>query len=61
MDRGHLEAKVIAGARAKAAAPRDVSAERRATAQAETDMKIMAGQAQVGGADPAAYDQAPAD
>jgi len=61
MDRGQLEAKVIAGARAKAAAPRDVSAELRATAQAETDMKIMAGQAQVGGEDPAAYDQAAAE
>jgi hypothetical protein len=52
---------VIAGARAKAAAPRDVSAELRATAQAETDMRIMAGQAQAGGADPAAYDQAAAE
>ena len=61
MDRGHLEAKVIAGARARAAAPRDVSAELRATAQAETDMRIMAGQAQVGGADPALYDQAAAE
>ena len=61
MDRGQLEAKVIAGARARAAAPRDVSAELRATAQAETDMRIMAGQAQVGGADPAAYDQAAAE
>ena len=39
MDRGQLEAKVIAGARARAAAPRDVSAELRATAQAETDMQ----------------------
>ena len=58
MDRGQLEAKVIAGARARAAAPRDVSAELRATAQAETDMRIMAGKAQVEGADPAIYDQA---
>ena len=58
MDRGQLEAKVIAGARARAAAPRDVSAELRATAQAETDMRIMAAQAQVEGADPAIYDQA---
>jgi hypothetical protein len=58
MDRGHLEAKVIAGARAKAAAPLDVSAELRATAQAETDMRIMAGQAQVKGEDPAFADQA---
>ena len=61
MDRGQLEAKVIAGARARAAAPRDVSADLRATAQAETDMRIMAGQAQVGGADPAVYDQAAAE
>ena len=61
MDRGQLEAKVIAGARAKAAAPLDVSAQLRATAQAETDMRIMAGQAQVGGTDPAAYDQAAAE
>jgi hypothetical protein len=58
MDRGQLEAKVIAGARARAAAPRDVSAELRATAQAETDMHIMAGKTQVEGADPATYDQA---
>ena len=58
MDRGQLEAKVIAGARARAAAPRDVSAELRATAQAETDMRIMAAKAQVEGADPAIYDQA---
>jgi hypothetical protein len=58
MGRGQLEAKVIAGARARAAAPRDVSAELRATAQAETDMRIMAGKAQVEGADPAAYDRA---
>ena len=57
MSRGQLEAKVIAGARARAAAPRDVSAELRATAQAETDMHIMAGKAQVEGADPAIYDQ----
>ncbi len=61
MDRGQLEAKVIAGARARAAAPRDVSADLRVTAQAETDMRIMAGQAQVGGQDPAAYDQAAAE
>ena len=61
MDRGQLEAKVIAGARARAAAPRDVSAELRATAQAETDMHIMAGKAQVEGADPATYDQAAAE
>ncbi len=61
MDRGQLEAKVIAGARARAAAPRDVSADLRVTAQAETDMRIMAGQAQVGGADPAVYDQAAAE
>jgi hypothetical protein len=61
MDRGQLEAKVIAGAKTKAVAPRDVSAELRATAQAETDMRIMAGKAQVGGADPAAYDQAAAE
>jgi hypothetical protein len=61
MDRGQLEVKVIAGARAKAAAPRDVSTELRATAQAETDMKIMAGKAQVDGTDPAAYDQAAAE
>ena len=33
MDRGQLEAKAIAGARARAAAPRDVSAELRGTAQ----------------------------
>ena len=58
MNRGQLEAKVIAGARARAAAPRDVSAELRATAQAETDMRIMAGKAQVEGTDPATYDQA---
>ena len=58
MDRGQLEAKVIAGARARAAAPRDVSAELRATAQAEIDMRIMAGKAQVESADPATYDQA---
>jgi hypothetical protein len=61
MDRGQLEARVIAGARARAAAPRDVSAELRATAQAETDMRIMAGKAQVEGADPATYDQAAAE
>ena len=58
MDRGQLEAKVIAGARARAAAPRDVSAELRATAQAETDARIMAAQAQVKGEDSAIYDQA---
>ena len=61
MDRGQLEAKVITGARARAAAPRDVSAELHATAQAETDMRIMAGKAQVDGTDPAAYDQAAAE
>ena len=61
MDRGQLEAKVIAGARARAAAPRDVSAELRATAQAETDIRIMAGKAQVEGGDPAIYDQAAAE
>jgi hypothetical protein len=60
MDRGQLEAKAIAGARARAAAPRDVSAELRATTQAETDARIMAGQAQVKGEDPAFYDQAAA-
>ena len=52
MDRGQLEAKVIAGARARAAAPRDVSAELRATAQAETDMRIMAGEGAGGGRRP---------
>ena len=51
MDRGQLEAKVIAGARARAAAPRDVSAELRATAQAETDMRIMAAEALARGED----------
>ena len=61
MNRGQLEAKVIAGARARAAAPRDVSAELRATAQAETDMRIMAGKAQVEGADSATYVQAAAE
>ena len=61
MDRGQLEAKVIAGARARAAAPQDVSAELRATAQAETDIRIMAGKAQVDGTDPATYDQAAAE
>jgi hypothetical protein len=60
MDRGQLEAKVLAGARARAAAPRDASAELRTTAQAETDMRIMAAQAQVNGEDLAGYDQAAA-
>jgi conjugative relaxase-like TrwC/TraI family protein len=55
MSRGQLEAKVIAGHRAKAAAPADVSADLRATAQAEQDMQAMAGQAQVKGEDPAPY------
>ena len=58
MDRGQLEAKVIAAARARAAAPADVSAELRATAQTETDMRIMAAQAQANGEDRAFYDQA---
>ena len=59
MDRGQLEAKVIAGARARAAAPRDVSAELRATAQAETDMRIMAAEGAGRRAENAAiYDQA---
>ena len=58
MDRGQLEAKVVAGARARAAAPANVSAELRATAQTETDMRIMAGQAQANGEDPAFYDRA---
>ena len=61
MDCGQLEAKVIAGARARAAAPRDVSAELRATAQAETDIRIMAGKAQVEGGDPAICDQVAAE
>jgi hypothetical protein len=61
MGRGQLEAKVIAGARARAAAPRDVSAELRATAQAETDMRIMAAKAQAEGADPVIYGQAAAE
>ena len=61
MDRGQLEAKVITGARAKAAAPQDVSWELRTTAQAETDARIMGAQAQVGGEDPAVYDQAAAE
>lgn len=60
MDRGQLEAKVVAGARARAAAPRDVSADLRTTAQAETDMRIIAAQAQVNAEDPAGYDQAAA-
>jgi len=58
MDRGQLEAKVIAGARTKAAAPRDVSWELCTTAQAETDMRIAAGKARVEGESPAVYDQA---
>ena len=58
MDRGQLEAKVIDGARCRAAAPRDVSAELRGTVQGETDMRIMAAQAQANGEDRAFYDQA---
>ena len=58
LDRGQLEAKAIGGARARVAAPRDVSAELRATAQAGTDTRIMAGQARVKGEDPAFYQQA---
>ena len=58
MDRGQLEAKVVAGARARAAAPADVSAELRATAQTVMDMRIMAAQAQANGEDPAFYHQA---
>ncbi len=57
MGRGQLEAKVIAGARVRAAAPHDVSWELRTTAQAETDMRITAGKARVEGNDPAIYDQ----
>jgi hypothetical protein len=60
LDRGQLEAKVVTGARARAAAPADVSAELRATAQAETDARIMAAQARVKGEAPTAYDQAAA-
>ena len=60
MDRGQLEAKVIAGARAKATAPRDVSWELRTTAQAETDMRIAATQAQVNGKDATIWAQAAA-
>jgi hypothetical protein len=63
MDRGQLEAKVIAGARARAAAPRDVSAELWATAQAEMDARIMTAEATAQGesADAAVYDQAAAE
>jgi hypothetical protein len=58
LDRGQLEAKAIAGARARAAAPRDVSAQLRGTAQLETDLRVQGAQALARGENAAVYDQA---
>jgi hypothetical protein len=58
LDRGQLEAKAIAGARARAAAPRDVSAQLRGTAQLETDLRVQEAQALARGENAAVYDQA---
>ena len=61
MDRGQLEAKTIAGARASAAAPRDVSAELRGTAQLETDLRVQGAEALARKENAAVYDQAAAE
>ncbi|HEY1325064.1 MAG TPA: AAA family ATPase, partial [Streptosporangiaceae bacterium] len=53
--RGQLEAAVIAGQRARAAAPADVSVDLRASAQAAQDMRAEAADARVRGDDPAAW------
>ena len=58
LDRGQLEAKAIAGARAHAAAPRDVSAELRGAAQLETDLRVQGAEALARGEDAAVYDLA---
>jgi conjugative relaxase-like TrwC/TraI family protein len=58
LDRGQLEAKAIAGARARAAAPRDVSAELRAAAQLETDLRVQGGEALTQGENAAVYNLA---
>ena len=58
LDRGQLEAKAIAGARARAAAPRDVSAELRGAAQLETDLRVQGAEALARGENAAVYDLA---
>jgi hypothetical protein len=58
MDRGQLETKAIAGARVRAAAPRDVSAELRSTAQLETDLRVQGAEALARGENAAVYDLA---
>ncbi len=55
MDRGQLEARAIAGARARAAAPQDVSAELRRAAQLETDLRVQGAEARAKGEDPSVY------
>jgi hypothetical protein len=57
LDRGQLEAKAIAGARARAAAPRDVSAQLRGTAQLETDLRVQGAEALARGENAVAYHQ----
>ena len=61
MSRGELQARVLAGVRVQAAAPRDVSAELRAAELARQDMRAAGVQAQVHGEDPAAYQAAEAE
>ncbi len=61
LDRGQLEAKAIAGARARAAAPRDVSAELRGAAQLETDLRVQGAEALARGGNAAVYDLAVAE
>jgi hypothetical protein len=58
MDRGQLEAKAIAGARARAAAPRDVSAQLRGTALLGTDLRVQGAEALARGENAAVYDLA---
>jgi hypothetical protein len=58
MDRGQLEAKAIAGARTRAAAPRDVSAQLRGTAHLETDLRVQGAEALARGENTAVYEQA---
>jgi hypothetical protein len=58
LDRGQLEAKAIAGARARAAAPRDVSAQLRGTTQLQTDLRVQGAQALARGENAAVYDLA---
>ena len=58
LDRGQLEVKAIAGARARAAAPRDVSTELRGAARLETDLRVQGAEALARGADAAVYDLA---